>query len=89
MGSQKGVMSLDFNSMVLAKRIKEKFILADLITGENYPIAASVIGASAVVAVVAIGGVFYLVRRCRARDIEQPADEQVGLAGNIYIFFKT
>ena len=82
-------MSLDFSSMVLAKRIKEKFILADLITGENYPIAASVIGASAVVAVVAIGGVFYLVRRCRARDIEQPADEQVGLTGKIciYIYF--
>ena len=79
-------MSLDFSSMVLAKRIKENFILADLITGEDYPIAACVIGASTVIAIAAVGGVVYLVRRCRARDIEQPADEQVGLTGKIYIY---
>ena len=54
---------------------------------EDYPIAAFVLGATAIGAVVAIGGVFYLVRRCRTRDIEQPAGEQVGL--NEVFYFKT
>ena len=53
------------------------FVSADFISVEDYPVAAFVLGATAVGAVVVIGGVFYLVRRCRTRDIEQPADEQV------------
>ena len=55
------------------------FVSADFISVDDYPVAAFVLGATAVGAVVVIGGVFYLVRRCRTRDIEQPADEQVWL----------
>ena len=72
-------MSFDFKSQVLAGRIKgEIFILADLITGEDYPLAACVVGASTIIAIAAVGGVVYLVRRCRTRNIDHPADEQVG-----------
>ena len=53
------------------------FVSADFISVDDYPVSAFVLGATAVGAVVVIGGVFYLVRRCRTRDIEQPADEQV------------
>ena len=60
------------------------FVSADFISVDDYPVAAFVLGATAVGAVVVIGGVFYLVRRCRTRDIEQPAGEQVGLTGSLY-----
>ena len=73
-------MSFDFESKVLAGRVKGEifFILADVITGEDYPLAACVVGASTIIAVAAVGGVVYLVRRCRTRNIDHPADEQVG-----------
>ena len=72
-------MSFDFESKVLTGRIKgEIFNLADVITGEDYPLAACVVGASTIIAIAAVGGVVYLVRRCRTRNIDHPADEQVG-----------
>ena len=72
-------MSFDFKSIVLTGRIKgEIFVLADLITGDDYPLAACVVGASTIIAIAAVGGVVYLVRRCRTRNIDHPADEQVG-----------
>ena len=74
------IMSFDFKSKVLAGRNKEgNLILADAITGEDLPLAAGVVVASTTLAIAAVGGVIYLVRRrCRTRNIDQPADEQVG-----------
>jgi len=57
---------------------REILILADAITGEDYPLAACVVVASTTIAIAAVGGVIYLVRRCKTRNIDQPADEQVG-----------
>ena len=58
---------------------REILILADAITGEDLPLAAGVVVASTTLAIAAVGGVIYLVRRrCRTRNIDQPADEQVG-----------
>ena len=73
------IMSFDFKSKVLAGRIKREIYLADAITGEDLPLAAGVVVASTTLAIAAVGGVIYLVRRrCGTRNIEQPTDEQVG-----------
>ena len=48
-------------------------------TGEDRSLAAGVVVATTTLAIAVAGGVIYLVRRrCRARDISQPTDEQVG-----------
>ena len=57
---------------------REILILADAITGDDLPLAAGVVVASTTLAIAAVGGVIYLVRRCKTRNIDQPADEQVG-----------
>ena len=45
---------------------------------DDYPVAAFLLGTTVVGVVVGVGGALYLVRRCRTRDIEQTAEEQVG-----------
>ena len=58
---------------------REILILADAITGDDLPLAAGVVVASTTLAIAAVGGVIYLVRRrCGTRNLDQPADEQVG-----------
>ena len=53
--------------------------VADVVTGEDRSLAAGVVVATTTLAIAAAGGIVYLVRRrCRARDISRPSDEQVG-----------
>ena len=64
---------------VIRNKIKGLLFVADVVTGEDRSLAAGVVVATTTLAIAVAGGVVYLVRRrCRARNISRPSDEQVG-----------
>jgi len=64
---------------VIRNKIKGLLFVADVVTGEDRSLAAGVVVATTTLAIAAAGGIVYLVRRrCRARNISRPSDEQVG-----------
>ena len=64
---------------VIRNKIKRTLLAADVVTGEDRSLAAGVVVATTTLAIAATGGIIYLVRRrCRARNISRPSDEQVG-----------